>query len=142
MITRRWIDVTSSLGYGVMLLGLPLACKDDDPCDPGQEERPPNDCYPVSGGSAGAGGSTGEAGEGDSDSGAPAPGGDFEFGQPCADSAGSSDCGGIAPICVPLPSGSVCTQALCLDGEPNAGVCPAEWPCTAIPGFPSACLNL
>ncbi len=151
MNTRSWTDVTASLGCGAMLLGLPLGCKDADPCDPGQEQRGPNACYPASAGSAGAGagagGSAGEAGEddageGDEDSGAPSAGSGFEFGQPCADSAASSDCGGIAPICVPLPSGSVCTQALCLDGEPNAGACPADWPCTEISGFPSTCLNL
>lgn len=120
-------------------LGLTLACKDEHPCDPGQEERSANACYP-----AAAAGSTGAAVEPDagqlSDSGP--TGGGFAVGQPCTDTVASSDCGGAAPICAPLPAGAACTQVLCLEGEPNAGVCPVDWPCLQIQGYPSTCLRL
>jgi hypothetical protein len=126
------------LNGGALLLLL-FACKDDDPCDPGWVETQANSCFPEMAGSAGMGGAPNEE---TADSGAPGDEEDFEIGQPCADTAGSSDCGGTAPICAPLPSGAVCTQVMCLDGEPNAGVCPDDWPCTEIPGYPSTCLNL
>jgi hypothetical protein len=141
--TRMRSPAKTSFVPLVALLLVPLACKDDDPCDPDQEERNANACYPTMAGSAGASGSAGTSGNpGDGpDSGAPADEG-FVVGQPCADTAASSDCGGAAPICAALPSGSACTQILCLEGEPNAGACPADWPCTEIPGYPSTCLNL
>jgi hypothetical protein len=140
METRKCREARAFFISGVALLGLSLACKDNDPCDPDQEERGANACYPAAAGSAGTLGNPGEPGAGDTDSGAPAGGG-YEVGQPCTDTTASSDCGGIAPICAPLPAGSVCTQVLCLDGEPNAGVCPADWPCLQIPGYPSTCLK-
>jgi hypothetical protein len=125
-----------------VLLGLPLACKDDDPCDPGQEERSANACYPAAG-SAGTPGSAGQPGAGDAGAEDAAGGGaaDFEIGQPCLDTTASGDCGGVAPICAPLPAGAACTQVLCLDGEANAGVCPPDWPCLQIEGYPSTCLK-
>jgi len=124
-----------------MLLLVSFACKDDDPCDPGQVESQAASCSPASAGSAGMAGSAGSAGDEPADSGAAADG-EFVVGQPCTDTAGSSDCGGDAPICAALPSGSACTQIMCLEGEANAGACPADWPCTEIPGYPSTCLNL
>ena len=42
----------------------------------------------------------------------------------------------------PLPAGPACTQILCKPGEPNAGVCPSDWPCMEFPPNPSACLKL
>jgi hypothetical protein len=125
----------------VALLLQPLACKDDDPCDPGQVERNANACYPLPAGGAGMAGSAGSTGDESADSGAPDDE-EFVVGQPCTDTTDSSDCGGAAPICAPLPSGPACTQIMCLEGEPNAGACPADWPCTEIPGYPSTCLNL
>lgn len=119
------------------------ACKDDSPCDEGQIVRGVA-CYPApAAGASGEAGSSGEAGaDGDpGDSGAPAPSG-FVIGQACADTTSSSDCGGAAPVCAPLPAGPACTQILCKPGEPNAGVCPSDWPCMEFPPNPSACLKL
>jgi hypothetical protein len=130
--------------WGMALVWLGLSCKDDEPCDPGFVERGASACYPVatggSGGSPGGGGSAGDPGTagttdvgeqpdaGDSGAAAPPPV-EAEVGQTCTDTANHSDCGGAAPICAPLPSGTVCTQILCLDGETNAGACPADAPC-------------
>jgi hypothetical protein len=136
---------------GVALLGLSLACTDDSPCDEGQEQRNAG-CYPIApagSGQAGAsgmgaGGTTSPDGGLGSDSGSPSPVGvQAEVGQPCADTTAHSDCGGNAPICAPLPSGTVCTQILCLDGEPNAGACPTGWTCLQARPMPdpSVCLN-
>ena len=135
---------------GMALLASSWACKDDSPCDEGQEERNAS-CYPIAAaGSAQAGGAAvgpgGAAGGPDgglgNDSGEPA-GVQAEVGQPCTDTTASSDCGGSAPICAPLPSGTACTQILCLDGEPNAGACPAGWTCVQARPMPdpSVCLN-
>jgi hypothetical protein len=129
------------------LLGLSClsaSCKDESPCDDGQEERNAG-CYPIAAGSAGVGGQSAvdsaavDSGTG-MDSAAPV-GSQAVVGQPCADTAGSSDCGGPAPICAPLPAGAVCTQIFCLDGEANAGACPSDWPCRTIGANPSVCLN-
>jgi hypothetical protein len=40
-------------------------------------------------------------------------------------------------------SGTVCTQILCLEGEPNAGACPPGWTCLQARPMPdpSVCLN-
>jgi hypothetical protein len=121
-----------------------FACKDEDPCDPGQVERNAL-CYPADT-AGGSGGSAGSASSSAGAAGEPAAGGapasvEAEFGQPCADTAAHSDCGGQAPICAPLPSGSVCTQIECQDGEANAGACPAEWSCLKVGDNPSACVN-
>lgn len=136
--TRKCRPVRGRWLGGALLLGLCVGCKDAEPCDPGQEERSANACYAPSPGSAGSGADVPDA---STDSGPPSGGG-FAIGQPCSDTAGSSDCGGVAPICAPLPSGPACTQIMCLDGEPNAGVCPDDWPCTQLTGYPSTCLNL
>ncbi len=122
---------------------LSFACKDEDPCDPDQVEQNAL-CYPAdSAGSGGTGGSSsasaGAAGE-PSAGGAPASV-DAEFGQACSDTTAHSDCGGQAPICAPLPAGSVCTQIECQEGEANAGACPAEWTCLKVGDNPSACVN-
>lgn len=139
--SRNCTRANGIFGSGAMLLLVSLACKDDDPCDPGQVESQAAACSPAMAGGAGMAGSAGSAGDEPADSGAPDDE-DFVVGQPCADTTGSSDCGGAAPICAPLPSGAACTQIMCLEGEPNAGACPADWPCTEIPGYPSTCLNL
>jgi hypothetical protein len=138
-----------------LALWLALACKDDDPCDPGQEERSAGACFPIMmAGNAGqqgeagtdGGGGTGGPGEeadagGDGAAEAP-PAAEAEVGQPCSDTTASSDCGAPAPICAPFPAGAACTQILCLDGEPNAGVCPANAPCITPPGNPSVCFPM
>jgi len=123
-----------------------FGCKDDSPCDEGQVERGLAACYPLpTGGGAGQAGSSGQAGApGDDvdagDGGGAAPPA-FYIGQPCSDTTSHSDCGGAAPVCAPLPAGSVCTQILCQDGEPNAGVCPSDWMCLSSAGNPSACVK-
>lgn len=126
---RRWL-------LGPLVWAVPvslLACKDDSPCDPGFTERL-GACYPEpTGGTGGTGGEPVDPGDG---------GVSAVIGQPCTDTAASSDCGGAAPICAPLPSGTVCTQILCLDGEPNAGACPSDWTCLPSDGNPSVCLSL
>ena len=137
----------ASLAWVAASLAL-AACKDDSPCDEGQVARL-NSCYPApAAGAAGQAGSSGEAGapgdEADTDagdSGAAAPT-QFVIGQPCTDPDTSSDCGGGAPVCAPLPAGPACTQILCQEGEPNAGVCPSDWPCLVFGTNPSACLKL
>src|SRR4051812_39642452 len=87
------------------------ACKDNDPCDPGQEERLAL-CYAVA--QAGANGAQGASGSGASldarsDAGADAPAApaalDTDFGTHCSDTTASSDCGGRAPLCAPFPAG-------------------------------------
>ena len=127
----RWLGAA-------LLFGLWLGCKDEDPCDPGQVLRRANACYTPTPDPPGPD-EMPDAGAGDS---GPSGAGGFAIGQPCADTTGSSDCGGAAPICAPLPAGAACTQILCLDGEANAGICPAAWPCTELPGYPSTCLEL
>jgi len=133
------------LGLG----GLVAGCKDDSPCDPGQEERN-SQCYPVATGGAGGAGSTGgtaaggtdAAGAADAAAGAAAV--ETAFGTECADTAGSSDCGGEAPLCAdltPLGQTVMCTQINCAEGEANAGVCPSGFTCFAVPGHPSVCIK-
>jgi hypothetical protein len=127
----------------LVLLGLSaslLACKDEDPCDPGQESIGTG-CYPIAtGGSAGST-STPLAGA-PSDGGAagqPAAGNpDATFGTPCESDA---ECGGDAPVCATDPL-FYCTQLDCNEGEENAGVCPEDWSCVHLPPQPSACVNL
>lgn len=135
----RWL---SCLG----LVWLAWGCKDDNPCDEGQEVRNAA-CYPVA---AAAGAGSGSAGAGGDDAASDADAGtdppaavQAEVGQACADTAGHSDCGGNAPICAPLPSGTACTQILCLAGEVNEGACPDGWTCLQARPMPtpSVCLN-
>ena len=127
------------------LLGLlvaPPGCKDNDPCDPGQESVGTG-CFPVAaGGSAAQAGAASDAGA--SDGGAPAGGAasvgnpDATFATPCESNA---DCGGDAPVCATDPL-FYCTQLNCKDGEENAGACPDGWTCVLLPPNPSACVNL
>lgn len=149
MTTSKYILARALYLASLGPLSLPFACKDDSPCDEGQEERN-SGCYPVTagGGAAGATNAGGAASTdndgGSADSGASAPAGvEAEVGQTCADTTASSDCGGAAPICAPLPAGPVCTQILCLPGEPNAGACPTGWTCLQARPLPdpSVCLN-
>jgi hypothetical protein len=135
---------------GMALLGFSLSCTDDSPCDEGQFERNAG-CYPVAAAGSGQAGGSGMGAGGAAnglDGGLGSDGGDpvgvqAEVGQPCADTTASSDCGGNAPICAPLPSGTACTQILCLEGEPNAGACPTGWTCVQARPMPdpSVCLN-
>jgi len=122
-----------------------LGCKDDSPCDEGQEERGAAACYPLpTGGGAGQAGGAGPAGTTGNvdagDGGAAAPAAAY-IGQPCADTETHSDCGEGAPICADLPAGTMCTQVLCQAGEANEGVCPSDWMCLSSAGNPSACVK-
>jgi hypothetical protein len=142
------------------LSALPFGCKDNDPCDPGQEFVSIG-CFPVTGGSASAGkaGANPHAGAADDAGGAngepsaggangePSAGGangveppgnpDAMFGTQCATNA---DCGGDAPVCATEPL-FYCSQIDCQDGEANAGSCPADWVCFKYLDNPSACVN-
>jgi len=124
---------------------IPLSCKDNDPCDPGQE-LVGTGCFPIpaAGGAPGAGGlgDSTPGGAGASAGGAPSgiepPGNpDATFGTKCQSNA---DCGGPAPICATDPL-FYCTQIDCLAGEANADVCPDQWVCLHFPPQPSACVN-
>lgn len=137
-------------GLPLLALGLaPLACKDSDPCDPGQEAKGTG-CYPVkaSGGSAGksstkpadggepsadAGASAGGAGSGVEPWGNP----DATWGSPCEHNA---ECGPDAPICATAPF-NYCSQIDCQDGEANAGVCPDTWVCFKFEPYPAICTD-
>jgi hypothetical protein len=145
----------------VALLGLLAtlpACKDDEPCDPGQEAIG-TACYPVAtGGTGGAGGNASAGSEGTPEAGATSLGGaaegvagaadgvagdaagnpDATFGTPCHTDA---ECGGDAPVCATDPL-FYCTQLDCKDNEANAGACPDGWTCVLLPPNPSACVNL
>jgi hypothetical protein len=149
--TYNWACALCLFGTG--LVSLALGCKDDSPCDEGQEYLLAG-CVPVAAAGSGGGGTGGtgsagtQGGETDggigTDTGTAAPAGvQAEVGDPCQDTTASSDCGGNAPICAPLPSGTACTQILCLDGEPNAGACPADWTCLQARPMPdpSVCLK-
>jgi hypothetical protein len=142
-MNRHASPLIRSLSWGcLMLCAIAVACKDDDPCDPGQIERN-SACYPpAKGGNSAAGGSGGasEAGEGGGSGAAT----DTPFGSPCADTVGSSDCAGNAPVCAdlsPLGQTIMCTQTDCSTGEAHAGVCPSGFTCFAVPGYPSVCVN-
>jgi hypothetical protein len=121
------------------LLVAPPACKDQEPCDPGQESIGTG-CFVVATGGSGGGTST-------DDGGAPSGGAtdepaignpDATFATPCHANA---ECGGDAPVCATEPL-FYCTQLDCLDGEENAGACPDGWTCVHLPPKPSACVNL
>jgi hypothetical protein len=148
------MNSTHSLGSTLWLtrmglVSLLLGCKDDSPCDPGQELLD-GACVPIAAaGSSGSGSAGAEGGITDgadggigTETGVPA-GVQAEVGDPCEDTTASSDCGGNAPICAPLPSGTACTQILCLEGEVNAGSCPTGWTCLQARPMPdpSVCLN-
>jgi len=127
--------------------GLLGACKDDDPCDPGETERY-GQCYPApavagSGGNPASGAAGADVG-GAADSAAGATSVETPFGTECHDAPGSADCGGEAPVCAdlsPLGQGVYCTQIDCSEGEANAGVCPTGFTCFAVPGYPSVCIQ-
>jgi hypothetical protein len=138
-------------GIGLLaLLCLLLApgCKDEEPCDDGQESIG-TVCYPAAtGGSAGSSslpqaGAPGEGGAADpagGASGSEPPGNpDATFGTPCQ---ANDECGGDAPICATDPL-FYCSQIDCSAGEANDGACPAGWTCfPKAPDHPSACVNL
>ncbi|MES1189411.1 MAG: hypothetical protein ABUL60_36680 [Myxococcales bacterium] len=143
---RQASGASALLGLLTALVAL-SACKDEQPCDPGQEAIG-TACYPVAaGGSATAGSSSGsqagevssEGGAGDGSGGDAASGNpDATFGTPCQSDA---ECGGDAPVCATDPL-FYCTQLDCKDGETNAGACPDGWSCVLLPPNPSACVNL
>jgi hypothetical protein len=135
--------ILGSLG----LCGLVVGCKDEDPCDPGQIETS-GQCYsaPASGGSSSGDDGGADAGGGavDAAGGAPSAALETAFGTPCLDTAASSDCAGVAPVCAdlsPLGQTIMCTQIDCSPGAANAGVCPSEFTCFAPPGYPSVCIK-
>jgi hypothetical protein len=121
----------------VALSALPFGCKDEDPCDPGQELRGTG-CFPIATG--GSAGSSSQPAAGAPAGGATDPGGnpDATFGTPCTSDA---DCGGDAPVCDNMVF-NYCLQINCKDGEENAGACPADWQCVLSPPHPSACIKL
>lgn len=126
----------ASIALGLCGLSLvPFGCKDNDPCDPGQEFVAIG-CFPVAAGSAGK--SSAEAGAGGAEDAGGASGVEPPtFGTACATNA---DCGGDAPICATDPL-FYCSQIDCQDGEANAGSCPADWVCFKYLDNPSACVN-
>jgi len=142
--------LSASILLGLLGLSLvSLGCKDDDPCDPGQEFIAIG-CFPVTGGSAGKSGTVPAAGAADELGGAtgePNAGGaagvdppgnpDAMFGTSCTTNA---DCGGDARVCLTDPL-FYCSQIDCQEGEPNAGSCPTGWTCFKYLDNPSACVN-
>jgi hypothetical protein len=152
VVKYPYSKLRASIVLGLCGLSLvPLGCKDDDPCDPGQEFVAIG-CFPIQGGGAGKS-STGPAAGGADDAGGASgvepssPGGasgveppgnpDATFGTTCATNA---DCGGDAPVCATDPL-FYCSQIECQDGEANAGSCPADWICFKYLDNPSACVN-
>ena len=129
-------------------LSLLGACKDDSPCDPGQEIKGTG-CFPIAAGGSGGKSALPQAGAPDAGgagtdepmagaSGIEPPGNpDAMFGTTCQTNA---DCGGPAPICATDPL-FYCSQIECQDGEVNAGACPADWVCFKYLDNPSACVN-
>jgi hypothetical protein len=148
-LARSQSLIWALLGLG----GLVAGCKDDDPCDPEQTEKN-SQCYPpaaaagtagkassTAGGTDGGGAETGGAADATA-GGMPAL--DTPVGTPCQDTMASSDCGGDAPVCAdltPLGQMVMCTQIDCAEGEANAGACPSEFTCFAVPGYPSVCIK-
>ena len=53
-------ECSVAICWGVALLCLGFSCKDDEPCDPGQEERSAGACFPIP--MEGASGAAGAAG--------------------------------------------------------------------------------
>lgn len=122
------------------LMALPLACKDDEPCDSDEESIGPG-CFPrAAGGSSGSSSGEPTSGAG-ADAGGAGPGGgnpDATFGTPCESDA---DCGGDAPLC-DNQQFHYCLQTECQEGEQNEGACPADWTCFKYEDNPSACIKL
>jgi hypothetical protein len=130
--------VLSALGFFRLL----VACKDDDPCDPGEIVKN-SQCYPAPA-TGGQGDGIESGGAPDAAAGAPSAALDTPFGTSCADTTGATDCGGVAPVCAdltPLGQSLMCTQVECGAGEPNAGACPSTFTCFAPPGYPSVCIK-
>jgi hypothetical protein len=127
----RWL-----LGVGLLFV---VACKDEEPCDTGQESIGTGCFDKAVGGGAGrdampAAGETGEAGAGQIE---PPGNPDAMFGDTCASNA---DCGGPAPVCATDPL-FYCSQIDCDAGEANEGACPEGWRCFKYLDNPSACVN-
>lgn len=142
MRARKSNEMNSRIGLfcTLGLLVTSVGCEIDDPCDPGQiyenticivppepeEEMMMDDSMIVP--DAGLMTTSNEPVE-------------ATFGDPCTDPGGSSDCGGAAPICVPMLN--ICSQILCLEGEANAGTCTTPgWACLEVQaGSPSLCID-
>ncbi|HVY27876.1 MAG TPA: hypothetical protein VHB79_15075 [Polyangiaceae bacterium] len=114
---------------------LPLACKDTDPCDPGQEIKGTG-CFPIMSSDTG---STGDAGADAGGAAGVEPWGnpDATWGSHCDR---NKDCGPDAPICATAPF-NYCSQIDCQDGEANAGVCPDTWTCFKFEPYPAICTD-
>jgi hypothetical protein len=133
--------------FGLLaLLALPVACKDEEPCDDNQDSIGTG-CYAKSTAEAGSppagaeGGAPPSLGGGASEGGSAEPAGnpDAMFQSPCESDA---ECGGPAPICLIPPGPKYCSQIDCLDDEVNAGSCPEDWVCFKLNAETrSACLN-
>jgi hypothetical protein len=118
-----------------LMAALPLSCKDEAPCDEGQESIGTG-CFPKAS-SGGSGGKTSEPSAGEASGGAPMGNPDATFGTPCESDA---DCGGDAPVC-DYKMFHYCLQIECGEGEANEGVCPEGWMCVNFPPNPTACLR-
>lgn len=124
----------SLLVWSLLTLAL-VACKDEEPCDEGQDSIGTG-CFPrASGGSGGS--DTPEPSAGESSGGAPAGNPEATFGTPCES---NDDCGGDAPVC-DNKMFHYCLQIDCQPGEKNAGTCPEGWSCISSEGNPSACIT-
>ncbi|RYZ09478.1 MAG: hypothetical protein EOO73_04065 [Myxococcales bacterium] len=127
----------TALSTFCLVLGLLPGCRDDDPCDEGQESTGTG-CFPRSSGGSGglsaapAGGASGEGGA------APSGNPDATFGTACESDA---DCGSEAPVCDDQQF-HYCLQVECQEGEANEGACPTDWTCFKYQDNPSACIKL
>jgi len=138
---RRMAGRGRFLWYAAMLLA--VACKDEEPCDDGQDSIGTG-CFAKPSAAGGSGGSdstpepgagaSGEAGASDIE---PPGNADAMFGTACQTNA---DCGGPAPICATDPL-FYCSQIECQEGEANEGTCPEGWSCFKYMENPSACVN-
>jgi hypothetical protein len=131
---------------GSSLVGL-IACKDEDPCDPGWVSIDTGCWLAEQGGSGGTSATPMPEGGANGDAAAPSSGGagdvepignpDAMFGSPCQS---NEDCGGPAPVCATDPL-FYCSQIECQEGEANEGACPADWRCFKYLDNPSACVD-
>ena len=126
--------LTCLLGASLLL---PLACKDEAPCDEGQVSVGTS-CFVEE--PDGAGGADTQTPPGDGGAiGASSGNPDATFRTACQTDA---DCGGDAPVCATDPL-FYCTQLECQEGEANAGACPTDWQCIKLDAeTPSACVDL
>ncbi|MDF3065124.1 MAG: hypothetical protein K0R38_725 [Polyangiaceae bacterium] len=131
--------ITQGLLTLSLALGLLSGCKDEDPCDEG-EEAIGTGCYPRQTGGSGGTGVTPQGGApmGEGGAGTSTGNPDATFGTACESDA---DCGGDAPIC-DYEQFHYCLQTECQEGEQNEGVCPDGWTCFKYLDNPSACIKI